>query len=91
MHIKDHITFPTDEHERKFKHCLTKTPTLARIYTDDDGNQVLAIRPKDIPKFRFVLSENGLGNCEVSAKVLKLIESLPTEFIRFVHKKRERK
>lgn len=83
--LKDLVIFPTDAHERRFKYCLTKTPTIAKDYFDNQGRHVLAIRPKDFPKFRYVLAQNGLGHCEVSESVLKTIENLPTQFIKFVH------
>lgn len=83
--IKNLVIFPTDAHEQRFRSCLTKTKTIARIYTDDGGNKVLAIRPKDFPTFRKVLADNGLANCDIAFEILKLIEWNPAEYIKFTH------
>jgi hypothetical protein len=83
--IKDLVEFPSADAARMFRLCLGKVTTLCKIYSDDEGNRVIAFRPKDFPSFRFVLENHGLGNCPVSKGVLKLIEHNPAEYLRFTH------
>ena len=82
--------FDTPDRERKFKFCLSKTPLLCKIYETDEA-KIIAVRPKEFSRFRKVLADNGLGNCETSAEILKAIEWMPTEFIRFFNPTSEHK
>lgn len=82
---KQQAVFPTADQERKFRYLLSKLPLLTKIYDDDDGNKVIAVRPKAVDHLRSVADKFGNPNPEILQKIIVQLNADPVLFIKFKH------
>lgn len=80
--LSRYLTFPSNEYERKFKFCLSKSPSFACINFDDKLSTV-SVRPKHVQVFESICRSHGLGTCEVVQDIVKMLYRDDKLFLRF--------
>lgn len=78
------ITFPTDDHERVFKHLLTKVKCKASLGETEEGEKCLFVRPQNVDVFNTMMLGSALKDCPASNGLVAYLRAHPAEMIAFV-------